>query len=53
MQNQKLADKLTDEQKAEIAAELGINIGPDATARENGLVTKYLVEKGLQQIPDE
>jgi len=45
--------KLTDEQKAEISAELGINIGPDATARENGLITKYLVEKGLKQLPDE
>ena len=39
--------KLTEEQKAEISAELGINIGADATARENGLVVKYLVEKGL------
>jgi len=41
--------KLTDEQKAEIKATLGINVGPDATARENGLITKYLVEKGLKQ----
>ena len=40
--------KLTDEQKAEISAELGINIGANATARENGLVVKYLTDKGLQ-----
>jgi len=39
---------LTKQQKAEISAELGINIGPDATARENGLVVKYLVDKALQ-----
>jgi hypothetical protein len=39
---------LTEEQKAEISAELGINIGPDATARENGLVVRYLVNKALQ-----
>jgi len=45
--------RLTEEQKAEISAELGINIGPNATARENGLITKYLVEKGLKQIPEE
>lgn len=40
---------LTDKQRAEISAEFGINIGPDATARENGSVTKYLVAKALQQ----
>ena len=45
-------NRLTDEQKAEIAADLGIKIGPDATARENGQITKYLVEKGLQEISD-
>ena len=39
---------LTEAQKAEISAELGINIGPDATARENGLVVRYLVNKALQ-----
>jgi len=44
---------LTDEQRTEIEAELGINIGPDATARENGLVVKYLVDKALQQASDE
>ena len=41
--------KLTEEQRAEISAGMGINIGPDATARENGLVVKYLVDKALQQ----
>ena len=45
-------NRLTDAQKAEIAADLGIKIGPDATARENGQITRYLVEKGLQQLPD-
>ena len=41
--------KLTNEQKAEISAAMGINIGADATARENGLTVKYLVDKALQQ----
>ena len=45
--------RLSDKQKAEIEADLGIKIGPDATAKENGQITKYLVEKGLQQLPDE
>jgi len=45
--------KLTEEQKAEISAALGITIGPNATARENGQITKYLVEKGLQQMSNE
>ena len=40
--------KLTEAQKAEISAELGINVGADATARENGLTVKYLVDKALQ-----
>jgi hypothetical protein len=44
---------LTDKQKAEISAEFGINIGADATARENGQVVKYLVAKALQQMSDE
>ena len=39
---------LTEEQRAKVAAEMGINVGPDATARENGLVVKYLVEKALK-----
>ena len=47
--------------KYEVAAELGVNIGPDATARENGKVggyfggkiTKSLVEKALGQMPNE
>jgi len=41
--------KLTEEQKAEVSGALGINIGADATARENGLVVKYLVDKALQK----
>jgi len=41
--------RLTEEQKAVISNEFGINIGADATARENGLVVKYLVDKALQQ----
>ena len=40
---------ITEELKAEIAAELGINIGANATARENGLIVKYLVDKALQK----
>jgi len=47
--------------KYEVAAELGVNLGADATARENGKVggyfggpiTKNLVAKALQQMPDE
>ncbi|MFI3252548.1 MAG: small, acid-soluble spore protein, alpha/beta type [bacterium] len=38
--------------KYEVAEELGVNLGPDATARENGSVggqiTKELVAKGRQ-----
>ncbi|MBQ4634567.1 MAG: alpha/beta-type small acid-soluble spore protein [Bacilli bacterium] len=38
--------------KYEIARELGVSMGPDATSRENGSVggeiTKRLVEKGEQ-----
>ena len=52
--------KVIDQTKYEVAAELGVNLGPDATARENGKVggyfggpiTKNLVAKALQQIPD-
>ena len=40
--------------KYEIASELGVNLGPDATARQNGSVggeiTKRLVERGLSQM---
>ena len=53
--------KIIDETKYEIAAELGVNLGANATARENGKVggqfggqiTKNLVAKALQQMPDE
>jgi len=45
--------RLTETQKTEISDELGITIGAEATARENGQVTKYLVTKALQQIPNE
>ena len=53
--------KIIDETKYEVAEELGVNLGPDATARENGKVggyfggpiTKNLVAKALQQMPDE
>jgi len=44
---------LTEKQRAEISAEFGINVGAEATARENGLVTKYLVAKALQQMSNE
>ena len=44
---------LTDKQRAELSAEFGINIGPDATAHENGQVTKYLVAKALQHMSTE
>ena len=40
--------------KYEIASELGVNLGPDATARQNGSVggeiTKRLVQMGEQHI---
>jgi len=47
--------KIIDETKYEIAEELGVRLGPDATARENGTVgghfggqiTKHLVAKAL------
>ena len=45
--------KLTDAQKSKIAADLGINIGPDATSRENGLITKYLTDQGLHHLPED
>jgi len=52
--------KIIDETKYEIAAELGVNLGPDATARENGTVgghfggqiTKHLVAKALGETPN-
>ena len=53
--------KVIDQTKYEIADELGVNLGADATARENGKVggqfggqiTKYLVAKALQQMSNE
>lgn len=44
--------KMNNMYKYEVAEELGVNLGPDATARENGSVggqiTKELVSKGRQ-----
>ena len=44
-----------DKMKYEIASELGVNLGPDATARANGSVggeiTKRLVQMGQQHFP--
>ena len=53
--------KIIDKTKYEVADELGVNLGPDATAKENGTVgghfggqiTKNLVAKALQQMPDD
>ena len=48
------AQNAIDQMKAEIAKELGVNFGPDATARENGSVggeiTKRLVKQAQQQL---
>ena len=48
------AKQAIDRMKYEIASELGVNLGPDATARANGSVggeiTKRLVEKGMSQL---
>ena len=52
---------MIDQTKYEIAEELGVNIGADATARENGKVggyfggqiTKHLVAKALQDTANE
>ena len=44
------ANSTTSQMKYEVASELGVNLGPDATARSNGSVggemTKRLVEMG-------
>jgi len=53
--------QVIDQTKHEVAAELGVNLGADATARENGKVggyfggpiTKNLVAKALQEMSDE
>lgn len=43
-----------DKMKYEIANELGVNLGPDATSRANGSVggeiTRRLVQNGLNQV---
>lgn len=48
------AKQAIDKMKYEIASELGVNMGPDATSRANGSVggeiTKRLVQMGEQQI---
>ena len=48
------SENAINQMKYEIANELGVNLGPDATARQNGSVggeiTKRLVERGLSQM---
>ncbi len=48
------AKQAIEKMKYEIATELGVNMGPDATARANGSVggeiTKRLVKMGEQQL---
>ena len=48
------AKQAIDQMKYEIATELGVTMGPDATARANGSVggeiTKRLVQMGEQQL---
>ena len=48
------AKQAMDQMKLEIANELGVNLGPDATARANGSVggeiTKRLVQMGEQHL---
>ena len=48
------AKNAIDQMKYEIANELGVNLGPDASARRNGSVggeiTKRLVEMGQKQM---
>ena len=48
------AKNAIDQMKYEIANELGVNLGPDASARSNGSVggeiTKRLVEMGQNQM---
>lgn len=48
------AKQAIDKMKYEIANELGVNMGPDATSRANGSVggeiTKRLVQMGQQQL---
>lgn len=48
------AKEAIEQMKYEIANELGVNMGPDATSRANGSVggeiTKRLVQMGQQQL---
>ena len=48
------AKQAIDKMKYEIASELGVNLGPDATSRANGSVggeiTKRLVKMGEQHL---
>ena len=48
------AKQAIERMKYEIANELGVNLGPDATSRANGSVggeiTKRLVERGMSQL---
>lgn len=48
------AKQAIDKMKYEIASELGVNLGPDATSRANGSVggeiTKRLVQMGEQHL---
>lgn len=48
------AKQAIDRMKYEIASELGVNLGPDATSRANGSVggeiTKRLVQMGEQHL---
>ena len=47
------AKQAIDQMKYEIANEFGVNLGPDATSRDNGSVggeiTRRLIEKGMGQ----
>ncbi len=38
-----------DQMKMEIAQELGVNLGPDATARQNGSVGGEITKRLIQQ----
>lgn len=48
------AQKTTSQMKYEVASELGVNLGPDATARQNGSVggeiTRRLVSLAQSQL---
>ena len=48
------AKQAIEQMKYEIANELGVNLGADATARANGSVggeiTRHLVQNGLNQV---